>query len=233
MTDELEQRREANEVVRHDMRTRVGIGKGYIAMLLNHYDAMTPAQRASALQGLSDAFDRLDEFTRRVLMDEKLEVFGAQPQRGEVPVSTLVDAIRAVHPALVVAVADSAPATAYVDPVMVREVLDNLVANARAVAPAGTDVTLRVGGDAETLRFEVHDHGPGVTDEDRKVLFQRYGRTERSRRTHSSGLGLGLSIVRRLVEAHDGGYGVEAGDGTTFWVELPVSPNAVRSPERA
>lgn len=233
MTDELEWRREANDVMRHDMRTRVGIGKGYIAMLLNHYDAMTPAQRAAALQGLGDAFDRLDEFSRRVLMDEKLEVQGARPQGGDVAVSTLVDAIAAVHPVLVVAVDDAAPAVAHVDPVMVREILDNLVSNARAVAPRGTDVRLRVTGDPEWLRFEVRDEGPGVSGEDRKVLFQRYGRTEHSRRRQAAGLGLGLSIVRRLVEAHGGTFGVDTGDGTTFWVELPVSPNGVRSPEGA
>ena len=70
MSDERARRREINEVMRHDMRTRVGIGKGYVTMLRTHHDAMTPAQREMALAGIADAFDRLDEFTRRVLLDE-------------------------------------------------------------------------------------------------------------------------------------------------------------------
>ena len=230
MTDEREWRREVNDVMRHDMRTRVGIGKGYITMLLGHYDAMSPEQRASALRGIGDAFDRLDEFSRRILMDEKLEALGPVAQCGEVPVASLLDGVRRAFPDVDVDVADSVPETVVVDPVMVREILDNLVANAVVAAPPGTPVTLRVAGG---LRFEVHDAGDGVTEADRAVLFRRFGRTERSRRTQAPGMGLGLSNVRRMVEAHGGTYGVELGDGTSFWVDLPVSPNGVLSPERS
>lgn len=228
--DELGRRREINDVMRHDMRTRVGIGKGYVAMLQAYFDKMTPEQRATALIGLGEAFDRLDEFARRVLLDEKIQTHDTVPQRGEVPLSTFVDAARAAYPAVVVEVGPDAPETAYVDPVMVRDVVDNLVANARAAAPPGTDVVLRIGGGDGSLRVEVHDEGDVVTEADREVLFTRYGRTAHGMEKHTPGLGLGLFIVARLVEAHGGSYGVELGDGTTFWVELPVSPNGVRSP---
>ena len=233
MTDEAAWRIEVNDVMRHDVRTRIGIGKGYVSMLLTHHEVMTPAQRQAALEGIAEAFGRMETFSRRVLLDEKLESRPVEPQRGDIDVSTVVDAVCQDHPYLVVDVAPDAPRVAYLDPVLVRDVLDNLAANARAAAPAGTDVRLRVGGDAETLRFEVHDDGDGLSEADLPVLFRRYGRTERSRLLREPGMGLGLSIVRRLVEAHDGRYGVDLGDGVTFWVELPVSPNAVRSPERS
>jgi signal transduction histidine kinase len=218
--DERARRREVNDVMRHDMRTRVGIGKGYITMLLAHYDRMTPDQRAAALRGIDDAFDRLDEFSRRVLMDEKLEVVGPVAQRGEVPVASLLGPVAAAYPEVVVETAPGVPETAYVDPVMVRELLDNLLANAVTAAPAGTPVTLRLSG---ALRIEVHDAGTSITEEDVPLLFERYGRTAHSRAAQSPGLGLGLSIVRRLVEAHEGTYGVRLGEGTTFWVDLPVA----------
>lgn len=232
MGDEAERRREVNDLMRHDMRTRVGIGKGYVSMLLAHYDAMTPDQRDTALHGVAEALDRLDEFSRRVLMDEKLVTRDDRPQRGSVPLGGLVEAAVAPYPGVVVDLAPGLPETAYLDPVMAREILDNLLANARVAAPAGTPVTLRVTCGAGTVRFAVRDEGPGVTEEDRAVLFERYGRTERSRAAHAPGLGLGLSIVRRLAEAHGGTCGVETGAGTEFWVELPVSPNGVPPPER-
>lgn len=228
VSDERDRRREVNDVMRHDMRTRVGIGKGYITMLLAHYDRMSPEQRAAALRGIDDAFDRLDEFSRRVLMDEKLEVVGPVAQRGDVPVAAMLQPVAAAYPGVVVETAPDVPESAYVDPVMVRELLDNLLSNAVTAAPADTPVTLRVSG---ALRFEVRDAGDTITEADVPVLFERYGRTDHSRRTQAPGLGLGLSIVRRMVEAHGGTYGVDLGDGTTFWVELPVSPNGVLSPE--
>jgi len=226
---ELSWRREVNDVMRHDMRTRVGIGKGYVSMLLGHYEQMTPEQRAAALRGIADAVDRLDVFSRRVLMDEKLETRDLELQRGDVAVAELVAAAAAEHPGVVVA-AGELPETAFLDPVVVREILDNLLANAVAAAPQGTPVTLRAECVGGVLRFEVHDEGDGVTEADLPVLFRRYGRTEHSRRTSAAGLGLGLSIVRRLAEACGGTCGVEIGAGTTFWVRLPVSPNDVLTP---
>lgn len=226
----MERRREVNDVMRHDMRTRVGIGKGYVAMLLAHYDRMTPEQRAMALTGLGEAFDRLDEFSRRVLLDEKIATHDVVAHRADVPLATLVDAARAACAGIEVEIARGTPETLHIDPVLARDIVDNLVANARTAAPEGTAVTLRLRCDRGALRIEVHDEGAGVTEDDRAVLFTRYGRTGQAREAGSPGLGLGLWIVRRLVEAHGGRYGVELDEGTTFWVELPVSPNAVLSP---
>lgn len=218
MSDELARRREVNEVMRHDLRTRVGIGKGYVTMLLRHYDVMTADQRASAVRGLADAFDRLDVFGRRVMLDEQLEACGMAAQRGEVPVARLVEPA-ASYEGVEVRVAPGTPDTVSVDPVMVREVVDNLVANAVAAAPPVTvDVRVAEG----ELRVEVADEGDSITESDKAVLFQRYGRTEASRRERVAGMGLGLSIVRRMVEAHGGTYGLRTGDGTTFWVSIPL-----------
>ncbi|HVF04473.1 MAG TPA: sensor histidine kinase [Frankiaceae bacterium] len=227
MDDELVRRREINDVMRHDLRTRVGIGNGYLAMLVAHHDALTADQRAAALRGLAEAFARLDAFGRRVLMDEKLLTREVRAEPGEVTVAALLGPARVAYPDVVVDVADGVPETVFVDPLLVREVLDNLLANARAAAPPDTEVTLRVRGGGP-LRFEVRDEGPGVTEADRAVLFRRYGRTERSRRLGESGMGLGLSVVARLVEAHGGSYGLDTAGGTTFWFELPAVAEGTR-----
>jgi signal transduction histidine kinase len=218
---ELEWRREVNEVMRHDLRTRVGIGQGYVEMLLRHYDVLTPDQRAMAVRGVAESFARLDTFSRRVMLDEKIETGGAVPQPGEVPVARLLEPARG-HEAVDVVVRPDVPETVVVDPVLVREVVENLVANAVAAAPPGTRVTVTASCSGAGLLVEVRDEGGTITEADLPVLFQRYGRTGHSRRTRAAGMGLGLSIVRRLVEAHGGTYGVRLGDGTTFWVSLPL-----------
>ena len=216
--------------MRHDMRNAVGIGRGYLTMLLGHYDDLSPEQRARVVEGVARAFDRLDEFTRRVLIDEKLLTHDDVLQRGPVAVADVAGEIRRAYPVVSVVVEPSVPECVVADPVLLREAVDNLVANALVAAPDRTAVTVTLRGPA--LRIEVHDCGEGPTEADRAVLFTRYGLTERSLRTQPRGLGLGLAIVARVVAAHGGTYGVDTGEGTTFWIELPVSPEGEMSPVR-
>lgn len=215
---ERERRREVNDALRHDTRTWLGIGRGYASMLTHHFDALTPEQRERAVVGLVRAFDRLDAFTRGVLLDEQLETRAVTPQRGDVALAELVAPVRAAYPDITV---EAAEATVSVDPVMVREVLDQLVRN--AVTAGAPPVTVRVWADG-CLHVEVHDEGDSIGPDE--VLFERYATTERSREAGTCGMGLGLSIVRRYAEAHGGRAGVrlprDGAGGTTFWVEIPV-----------
>lgn len=212
---EQERRRDVNDALRHDTRNWLGIGKGYATMLTHHFDKLAPEQRERALAGLVRAFDRLDAFTRGVLLDEQLETHAVTAHRGEVAVSALADQVRDAYPSVVVEAED---ATVSVDPVMVREIVDQLVRN--AVVVGEPPVTLRIKAGTGCLRIEVHDAGETIGEDE--LLFERYATTEHSRRARKCGMGLGLSIVRRYAEAHGGRAGVRLGGGTTFWVELPV-----------
>lgn len=215
--------REVNAVVRHDVRTSIGVGMGFVAMLERHYDALSPSQRAAALDGLRASFDRLGRHVSRQLVDDQLELGELRPHPSEVPLAALLAAVGGAYPALVVDIDRSAPREVCADPQMLREVLDNLVDNAFAAAPEGSAVTLAVTADDASVRFAVRDLGPGFSAADRLVLFERYAHTEASRAGRAKGLGLGLSIVRRMVTAHGGQYGITGGDGTgtTVWVTFP------------
>lgn len=105
-----------------------------------------------------------------------------------------------------------------IDPVRMREVLTNLVANALRYTPHGGDVLIDVRGLPTGVEIRVTDTGSGISAEDLPRIFDRFYKG-----AGSSGSGLGLTIARRLVEAHGGTVRAESepGAGTTFIVSLP------------
>lgn len=110
------------------------------------------------------------------------------------------------------------------DPVQLRAVLQNLVANAAKFVPAGEPARIRVASHRVEAgwRIEVVDHGLGIAPEDRERVFEPLTRTHEQ----VPGSGIGLATVRRVVDAHAGSIGIEEtpGGGTTVWVELPAPP---------
>ncbi|WP_443732343.1 sensor histidine kinase [Streptomyces niphimycinicus] len=127
------------------------------------------------------------------------------------------------------------------DPVRLRQTVGNLVSNAIRHTPPGGTVLLKAAGDlpvpaqagraaaAATMagvRIEVSDTGPGIAPEDLRYVFDRFWRAEKSRSRQTGGSGLGLSIVRKLIEAHGGTVEARSapGAGSTFILRLPLIP---------
>jgi two-component system OmpR family sensor kinase len=110
------------------------------------------------------------------------------------------------------------------DPVMMRRVLDNLLDNAVKHAPAPARVDLVVRPEGEGIAVEVRDDGPGMSAEVAERAFEPFYRGDASRDRRTGGVGLGLSLVRRIVEAHGGRVelSTEPGRGTSFLVRLPA-----------
>jgi signal transduction histidine kinase len=105
----------------------------------------------------------------------------------------------------------------------VLRVFSNLVGNAIKFCKAGDRVVLGAVRQGDTVRFSVTDCGPGISQENIARLFDRYWQSDDK---DQRGLGLGLSIVKAIVEAHRGEVGVDSvlGEGSTFWFTLPVAP---------
>jgi signal transduction histidine kinase len=121
-----------------------------------------------------------------------------------------------------VELADGAAAPAEVDPDAISIVIDNLLRNAVEHSPDAGVVTVRV----KPGQIIVEDRGPGVPLELRTRIFEPFARGRTTDRTAGAGLGLGLAIVRRIVDGHGGVVVVEdrGGGGARFTVQLPVSP---------
>jgi signal transduction histidine kinase len=108
---------------------------------------------------------------------------------------------------------------------LLREALANYIGNAIKYTDVGGEIVVRASLPGTWVRIEVSDNGPGIAAEDQAELFHEFSRVGK-RRNKVAGLGLGLSIVRRIAEAHRGRAGVvsQVGQGSTFFLELPAEP---------
>lgn len=126
----------------------------------------------------------------------------------------------------------AAPVHAHADPEALASVLDNLLSNAIKFTPEGRRVSVTAtGGSREWTTFSVRDEGPGFTAEDQQKMFRRYGRLSARPTGGEHSTGLGLSIVKRLVETLNGRIVVESGEGkgACITVSLPAATEAVRA----
>ena len=106
---------------------------------------------------------------------------------------------------------------------LLRRVIDNLVDNARKYSDPASPVTLRLARDGDGVSLQVIDRGMGIDSADLPHIFTPFFRTDRSRTRKTGGVGLGLTLVRRIVTAHGGKVEVESqvGQGTKVSVTLP------------
>jgi len=113
------------------------------------------------------------------------------------------------------------------DSLAIEQIIDNLVSNAIKYG-AGKPITLSAAAEGRSALIRVRDHGIGIPDEERARIFDRFERAIGSG-SHATGFGIGLWLVRQLVEAMDGEVTVDtpAGGGTLFAVKLPRQTKAV------
>jgi len=110
-----------------------------------------------------------------------------------------------------------------------QRVIVNLLSNAVKFSPANTEVILKAELQANTVEIHVSDSGPGIPEDYRQLIFERYERLPISEEIE--GTGLGLSICRAIIEAHGGLIGVSgsATGGSDFWFNLPIKPDQERA----
>ncbi|HEY0174019.1 MAG TPA: PAS domain S-box protein [Pyrinomonadaceae bacterium] len=149
------------------------------------------------------------------------------------PVYFIDSAVEAVRPAAdgkgVRLHKETEAGTAWVagDPVRLQQVVWNLLSNAMKFTPRGGSVEVRLARNGANVEISVKDTGAGIAPEFLPHVFERFRQAEGGITRQHGGLGLGLSIVRHLVELHGGGVSAESpgeGQGSTFTVSLPAAP---------
>ncbi|HTO90346.1 MAG TPA: GAF domain-containing sensor histidine kinase [Candidatus Sulfotelmatobacter sp.] len=111
------------------------------------------------------------------------------------------------------------------DEVKMRQVGVNLITNAIRFSPEGRQVTVRTWREPDSFVFDVTDHGPGIAPDETTHIFELFAQGTRGQEPGDGGLGIGLHLVKRISELHGAHVGVNStpGNGSTFWVRLPLS----------
>lgn len=227
-------RRSFLHVVLHDVRGPVGTVVAMLEGMAAGIDGdLTPPQGlrvGRARARLSSLLDLLRGL--RVLADletETLENLMAPVDLRSTISATVDDHLDAAEQkgqSIRTELPETLPAVRGVDRLL-REALANYLSNAIKYTDRGGAIVVRAFVQGAEVRVEVSDNGPGIAAEDQAKLFREFSRTgkEGSRRGRAAGLGLGLSIARRIAEAHHGRAGVESkvGQGSTFFLSFPLA----------
>ena len=234
----------------HELRTPLASIRGYTELIRREgADADLPEEATYALERVHSESVRMTALVEDLLLLARLDA-GRELRREEVDlVGLLVDTVadaRAAGPdhdwqldlAVLEPPADATPQEAedflpepplvIGDEARLRQVVVNLLANARVHTPAGSHVTTTLAREGDTLIVRIHDDGPGIAPDVRDRLFERFARGDSSRERRTGSTGLGMSIALAIVQSHGGSIDVDSSTtpedhGTTFSVRLPAA----------
>jgi two-component system OmpR family sensor kinase len=213
----------------HELRTPLAAVRAYAELFTRGADRR-PDDLARAMEGITRESERMSLLVDDLLLLARLDE-GRPLERQHVQLQELVgeavDTARAVDPERPIDV-ELQRAAVLGDHDRLRQIVDNLLGNARAHTPPGAPVRVRVRGDNGSALIEVEDSGPGLGSDDVERVFERFYRSDSSRSRDSGGVGLGLSIVAAVARAHGGSViaASEAGRGATFRITLPLAPSS-------
>ena len=209
----------------HELRTPLTNLQGYLEALR---DGVITADRAT-YESLWDEAERLVRLSHSLDALADGDAATAPPRLEEVDLSAAIRAafdlaqpgLERAELGLVVDLPDRLPARA--NPDALAQVLGNLISNAALYTPAGGTVTVRAERRASDLLVSISNTGDRIPAADLERVFERFYRVEKSRDPARGGAGIGLAIVKQLVEAAGGRVGAESREGLTrFWFSLPA-----------
>jgi PAS domain S-box-containing protein len=224
---------EFTAVVSHELRTPLTSIRGSLGLILGAMAGGLPPKVRDLLEIAQSNSDRLVLLINDILDIEK---FSAGQMRFDISTVALADIVRQAvesndgyarkhHVNIELAAIDPA-LRVDVDPDRFVQVLTNLLSNAVKYSSSSGTVHVTAERHASAVRVSVRDTGPGIPENFRTRIFERFSQADASATREKGGTGLGLYIARRFVEQMQGriGFDSEAGKGATFWVDLPESP---------
>ncbi len=211
----------------HDLRTPLTMVKAY-AEMIRDLSGDNPKKREEHIGIIIEESDRLANLVNDILDLSKLENGNIELNRSEFDLSEMIDDI--MYPYKLFSeqkgyefvVSAEIPFIVNADYIKLQQVLNNFINNALNYTGEDKTVYIReILKDKHTILVEITDTGNGIEEELLPLIFDRYYRTEKSKR-EKIGTGLGLSICKQILQNHDYNYGVrsEIGVGSTFWFEM-------------
>jgi signal transduction histidine kinase len=213
--------------ISHELRTPLGFIKGYSTSLLRKDTSWDEETTQEFLTIIDEEADRLSSLIENVLESARLQSktlpLRFQPLRLDAVLRDVVMRLRVRYKDLEVNMDLQTTVAIQGDGVRIAQVFDNLFMNAIKYAP-GSAIDVFLHQVHEKLAVEFKDHGPGIPKESLPLIFERF---YRARSEKATGTGLGLFICKQIIDAHRGKIWAEStlGQGTTFFIELPINPN--------
>lgn len=211
----------------HELKTPLAVISGYAQLLdLPQVDDQV---RAEGISAIKSRVAQLASIVDRLLMSSRIEAGRMELQMRSVSVSALVErqvsSFSRARCEVTLQVADDVP-EAYADEAAVETVIDHLLDNAQKYSPDGGSIEVSVRAERNDVVIEVGDRGIGMTRAQMDLCFQRFWQAEGTDVRRFGGTGIGLHIVKSLVDAMDGRISVQANDGpgVTFSVRLRRLP---------
>ena len=213
----------------HDLRTPLSAILGAASALRELADRLSAEERADLLSTIVDELERLNRFIANLLDMTKLEAGAVAPKSAmhdpaDIVSTALKRASKILAQHTIETELQPGLPMVQVDPVLLEQVLFNLLDNAAKYAPAGTPIRVEGWKDPEAVYLQVVDEGPGIPPGDLERIFDKFYRVQKGDHVRA-GTGLGLAISRGFVEAMDGTIGAanRAGrTGAVFTIRLPV-----------
>jgi PAS domain S-box-containing protein len=220
--------------VSHELRTPLTSIKGSLGLVRSGAIGDLPKKMRSMLDIAYNNSDRLVALINDILDIEKFEANKMDFHMKPTEVVSLVDeAIEAnkgyadEHNVTFIRSGSDEEALVEGDRDRLMQVLSNLMSNAAKFSPDGERVELSVTHHDENIRIAVRDFGPGIPEDFRDAIFEKFTQSDSSDTRQEGGTGLGLSITKLIVGRHGGTlwFNTETGKGTTFYVDLPELAN--------
>ncbi|HXY17195.1 MAG TPA: HAMP domain-containing sensor histidine kinase [Gaiellaceae bacterium] len=217
----------------HELRTPLAAIRAYAELFTRGADRR-PEDLARSMGGITRESERMSVLVEDLLLLARLDE-GRPLEREPVALGELVgeavETARAVDPDRPIELSVE-PLTVLGDRDRLRQIVDNLLGNARAHTPASAPVKVSVARRDGSAVVEVADSGPGLAPDELERVFERFYRADESRSRTSGGVGLGLSIVAAVAQAHGGSVSAESepGSGAVFRIELPLDDGSSSEP---
>lgn len=218
------------QTVAHDLRSPLTSLIVGTTTLRDRLEQFPPEQQRELLAHAVDGGERLRRMLDDLLDVERIAAGHLQPRRAPVALDALVrETAGRLEPGDHPTTLDLEPVTVAVEAAQVERIVDNLVANAYRHTPPGTNVTVRLRARDDGALLTVEDDGPGIADEDRAGLFEPFQGGHDHGPDANGSSGLGLALVARFTQLHEGRVWVEdrPGGGARFHVLLPGDATSV------
>ncbi len=207
----------------HDLRTPLTMISGYGEVMRD----IPGENNAENVQVIIDEANRLTNLVNDILDLSQLQAGARQLHLEDCSITEMIERVITRYQKMTEAqnytirFEQDEACVIQADPIKLNQVLYNLMNNAITYAGEDRTVIIRQKNSRDRVRIEVSDHGAGIAEAELPYVWDRYYRSKHHIRS-AVGSGLGLSIVKNILDLHHGTYGVESeqGKGTTFWFEL-------------